>query len=120
MLAFYTDDFVHEDVPLGVVHRGKDELRRFAETFFTNQPDFRMEVEFGFLTDTAGAAEWTTYGTFTAAALTGTPGTDKPYVARAASVFALRDGKIARQADYWDMLTIWRRLGLLPDPPHSP
>ena len=117
LLAFYTDDVVQEDVALGVVHRGKDELRRFAERYFANMPDYRMAVRAGFLTETAGAVEWAFTVTHTAQPLSGAPGTGKTLQARAASILGLRDGKISRQTDYWDAATTMRQAGLLPATP---
>jgi ketosteroid isomerase-like protein len=40
LLALFADDCVFEDVTLGVVARGKDELRRFVNGAFVAIPDF--------------------------------------------------------------------------------
>ena len=44
VLRLFTDNCTYEDVPIGVVNRGKDTLRVFAEFFFSVAPDFKIEV----------------------------------------------------------------------------
>jgi uncharacterized protein (TIGR02246 family) len=42
VLALFADDCVFEDVTFGVVARGKEELRSFANRAFAAIPDFNM------------------------------------------------------------------------------
>ena len=41
VLALFTDDCVYEDVTFGVVNRGREALRAFADGVFAGVPDFQ-------------------------------------------------------------------------------
>src|SRR5438067_9187960 len=63
LLALFTDDCVYEDVTFGVVNRGKDELRAFADGIFAAVPDFTVELTTRFVAGTWGGMEWAISGT---------------------------------------------------------
>src|SRR6476620_4456797 len=107
VLPLYTDDCVYEDVTLGVVNHGKDELRGFGELFIAGFPDVRFEMVSGFITGPWAAGEWTMIGTHRGA-LPGLPATGKSISIRGVSLLELADGKIRRCSDYWDMATLLR------------
>jgi hypothetical protein len=44
LLALFTDDVIYEDVTMGVVNHGKDELQRFGQGFFVGFPNVTFEV----------------------------------------------------------------------------
>src|SRR5260370_27609245 len=50
VLALFTEDCVFEDVTFGVVTRGKEELRSFANRAFAAVPDFRYGLASSFVT----------------------------------------------------------------------
>jgi len=50
VLALFADDCVFEDVTFGVVARGKEELRSFANRAFAAVPDFTYGVTSRFAT----------------------------------------------------------------------
>ena len=114
LLALFTDDLVFEDVAQGVVHRGKDSVRAFAERVFPGFPDMTLELTSRFVTGSQGGGEWMMRGTNRGDS-PGMPATGKQVELRGASIFEFAaDGKIRRYADYWDMATFLKQLGLMP------
>jgi len=57
------------------------------------------------------ALQWRKSGTNSGAWGDGKPASDKRFVMLGASVFSLRDGKLATQSDYADMLDFYRQMG---------
>ncbi len=109
--SVFTDDCIYEDVTLGVVNRGKEELKAFGSGFIAGVPDFKVELKSRFATGDWAAAEWSMSGTHKGD-LPGMPATGKTFSLRGASVFQLRGEKVARCSDYWDMTTFMKQLGL--------
>lgn len=98
----FVDDCIYEDVTLGVVNRGKDQLTTFGEGFFAAAPDLQIELVSHFASSERAAAEWWFKGTQTGEVL-GLPASGRPFAFRGMSAFELRDGQIARCSDYWDL-----------------
>ncbi len=113
LLPLFTDDVVYEDVTLGQVNHGKDELRTFAEGFFAGFPDVTFELTSRFAAGSQGGAEWVMRGTHRGD-MPGMPATGKQLEVRGASILEFADGKIRRCSDYWDMATFLKQLGLMP------
>jgi steroid delta-isomerase-like uncharacterized protein len=114
LLSFYTDDCVCEDLGAGVINRGKKELKTFYKTWFDVYPDSKFELTSVFSTNDWLAAEYITSGTHTKDGF-GLPATGKHFSIRTASIAELRDGKINRSSDYYNMVTFLQQVGLLPD-----
>jgi steroid delta-isomerase-like uncharacterized protein len=110
VVSFYTDDVVYEDVPLGLTKSGKEELRQFAISTFRLSPDITFEVNSTRVSNGHGVAEVTMHGTDKEFLKTG-----KTFSVRGVSVFEIRGGKISRDRDYYDVATIMRQVGLLPE-----
>lgn len=55
LLPLFTDDVVYEDVTMGVVNRGRSQLRAFAEAFLSGFPDITFELKSS-VANGAGAA----------------------------------------------------------------
>ena len=115
IVSLCTDDCVYEDVTMGAVNRGTSELRRFADAVFGAFPDFRMELTSAFVAGDLAGLEWTMSGTHRGD-LPGLPATGKQFSLRGSSICELRDGKIQRNSDYWDMVTFLKQIGLMPTP----
>jgi steroid delta-isomerase-like uncharacterized protein len=113
VVALFTDDCVYEDVTMGIVNRGKEELKSFAKTFSGAFSDMKFELQTRFVSGTLGSAEWTASGTHTGDA-PGLPATNKYVSLRGARVFELQGDKIRRCSDYWDMVTLLKQTGLMP------
>lgn len=113
--AVLTDDAVHEDVAGGGSSRGKAEIKRLLAAAFAFAPDFRSTLTSVAVTGDTVTTEWEIEGTQTGATPAGTighlPATGRTFRLRAATILLLRDGKITRVTDYYDMATFWRQLG---------
>ena len=114
--TFFTDDCVYEDVAMGVVNRGKQELKAFVTCTFAAFPDIKFEDKSFFSSGDCIAIEWVMTGTQTGD-LPGIPATNKSFSVRGASVTELRAGKISRNSDYWNLVSFLQQIGLLPMAP---
>ncbi|HKW63201.1 MAG TPA: ester cyclase [Candidatus Acidoferrum sp.] len=112
VVGFYTEDVVYEDVAYGVVNHGRPELRKFAAGFFEAVPDLKLEVVSASVYRGHGAVEWILSGTDKGLYKTG-----KKFSVRGASVFEMRGGKCSANKDFYDLATIMRQLGVLPEKP---
>ena len=106
LIRLFTDDAVYQDVPMGAVSRGANQLREFASSVLSRVPDITFEMRSTFVDGTAGTAEWIMRGT------RGVSGATKRFEVRGVSVFEFTDSKIRRCSDYWDM-AIYREQLLL-------
>ncbi len=114
VLALFADDCVFEDVTFGVVARGKEELRSFANRAFAAVPDFKYELISRFAASHWAAIEWVMSGTHQGD-FPGMPATGKRFsLVRGATILELEGGKIRRESDYWDAATFMKQVGLLP------
>jgi steroid delta-isomerase-like uncharacterized protein len=114
VLALFADDCVFEDLTLGVVARGKEELRSFVNIAFAAVPDFKYGLVSRFVASQWAAIEWVMSGTHEGD-FPGMPATGKRFSSvRGSSILELEAGKIRRESDYWDAATFMKRVGLLP------
>jgi steroid delta-isomerase-like uncharacterized protein len=113
ILPLFTEDVHFEDVPLGVLTKGHAELRGFVTGMLGALADVRFEVTSRFVSDdgTSGALEWIFHGRQTKD-VPGLPATNQQFHVRGSSVVQFRDGKIARESDYWDLTTYMKQVGL--------
>ena len=110
--SVFTDDCIYEDVALGVVNRGKDELIAFGNGFIAGVPDLRVEVTSRFASREMAAAEWKMSGTHSGD-LPGMPASGKTFSLRGVSTFELQGDRISRCSDYWDLATFRKQLGFV-------
>ncbi len=75
-------------------------------------PDFTLEVTSVFASGDWVAFEWVMTGT-QSVVTADFPGTGKGFKMRGSSIVQLKGGKIYRNADYWDMATFLRQIGLM-------
>jgi steroid delta-isomerase-like uncharacterized protein len=113
-LSLFTDDCIYEDVALGVVNKGKEELRAFWNETFTAIPNFTVKRTSLFFTGDRAATEWTMCGTQTED-IPGMPANNKSFCVRTVSVMELEGGKIKRVSDYFNLAELQRQLGLIPE-----
>lgn len=112
VLALFSDDCEYEDVALGRIWRGKTELREFVGAdVFGNVPDFRYVLVHRFATPLWGAIEYELSGT-PLRDPGGNPMSGKRFTVRGASILELRNARIRRNSDYWDLATAMRQLGI--------
>jgi steroid delta-isomerase-like uncharacterized protein len=112
MLPLFTDDIVYEDVAFGEVSHGSAELRKFAASEFDAVPDLELKLLRANIHGGHGTIEWMFSGTDKGVFKTG-----KEFSVRGVSVIDMRDGKISRNLDFYDVATIMRQVGVLPPPP---
>ena len=116
--SFFTDDGVYEDVAIGAVNRGEEELKAFISSTFTFFPDWKAEVKSRFGTGDWSAREWIMSGTH-GGDLPGLPATGKKFSVRGASISELHEGKIRRNTDYWNLASFLQQIGVMPAAPPS-
>ena len=112
LLALFTDDCLYEDMAMGVVNRGKEDLRRFAEEVFKTMPDFQVKFPIRFTTPQRGASEWVITATWNGA-FEGADCTGQGVEFKGLSMYTFRDGKIASNRDCWDYTVMMRQFGVL-------
>jgi len=111
ILSFFTDDCVYEDIVVGKVNHGKEELRAFIKDLLTGAPDVKLELESIVASGDHVSMEWVMSGTQTGVLL-GFPASGKSFSGRGVSVSELMDGKIKKNTDYYDGASFFRQLGI--------
>jgi steroid delta-isomerase-like uncharacterized protein len=106
ILTFFMDDCVYEDVALGLISRGKKELIGFFNNVFVDLPDFKLEVKSTFGAGDWVGFEWVMMGTFAHSSIPGIAATGKKFSVRGASIRELRNGKVSRNSDYWNLASL--------------
>jgi steroid delta-isomerase-like uncharacterized protein len=109
MLALMTDDVVIEDVPFGLVMKGKDSVKQGFTGFFTAAPDFKIEPKSWVTSDRSFAIEVIYTGT-QKGDLPGVPATGKSFSVRGCSIGEFENGKIRGRRDYWDSASLAKQL----------
>jgi steroid delta-isomerase-like uncharacterized protein len=112
-LSFYTDDCVYEDVALGKVNHGKEELKAFIMSMFVWSSDVKLEVKSIFSAGDWAATEWVMTGTNTGD-IPEMPATGKNFSIRGSSIMQIRGDKVSRQSDYWNEVSYLQQVGILP------
>ncbi|MCX6007517.1 MAG: ester cyclase [Chloroflexi bacterium] len=116
VLSFFTDDCVYEDVAVGKVNRGKQELKAFFTGWYVFSRDLKFELTSQFSAGDWGATEWIMSGIHTGDVL-GIPATNKRFSVRGVSITELGMGRIRRNSDYWNLATFLQQIGILPATP---
>ena len=111
MVSFFTDDSVYEDLGIGKIKRGKEELRAFINGFFATFPDHNFEVKSSFISGDWYCAEWVWSGTHKGD-IPGLPATGKRFSIRGVSVGELKEGKIKRNSDYYNLMDFLKQIGI--------
>ena len=112
IVSFFTDDCIYENLSRGQTYRGKNQLREWVKTTFEAIPDFKLDITSLFAAGDLLACEWVMTGTLSGDS-SGIPITGKSFSVRGATIAQLKDGKIQRNADYWDLATFLRQVGLM-------
>ena len=96
-----------------MVNHGTTDIRKFAQQFFDESPDAKFSVTGSFMADGHGYAEWVMAGTDV-----GMFKTNKRFEVRGASIMQGSPEKLSHQTDYWDMATLMKQLGVMPEHGH--
>jgi steroid delta-isomerase-like uncharacterized protein len=115
LTAIFTADVMYEDVPFSAVNHGSAELRKFAASEFEGVPDLRVELANSSIQGEHGSIEWTFSGTDAGIFKTG-----KKFSVRGVSIVTVKNGKISRNIDYYDVATLMKQVGLSPSQDSAP
>ncbi len=103
ILHFFSDDLVYVDQTLGLRFDSKEALGAFVAATFDAIPDLSFELTSSFATDAHCAAEAVMRGK-QVKDLPGIPASGKPFTVKYAIYGDVRDGKLARIVDYWNLV----------------
>ena len=112
VVSFFVEDCIYEDVALGALNRGKNEVRTFVQATLTAIPDFKIEPKSVFATVDRLASEWIMTGTQTGD-FPGLPATGKSFSVPVASIMEFQNGKIRRNTDYWNLASFLQQVGAM-------
>jgi steroid delta-isomerase-like uncharacterized protein len=100
LVSLLTDDVVIEDIPLGVVMKGKYGLRQGYAGFLIVTPDFKIELKSWIITDKLFALGAIFSGT-QRGDLPCLPARGKSFSNRVCSFGEFENGKMKARRDYW-------------------
>jgi steroid delta-isomerase-like uncharacterized protein len=109
MLALLADDVIIEDVPFGLVMKGKDGVKQGFTNFYTAAPDFKVEPKSLVTNDRFFALEVIFTGT-QKGDFPGLPATGKRFPVRGCSFGEFENGKVKGRRDYWDSARLAKQL----------
>jgi steroid delta-isomerase-like uncharacterized protein len=111
MESLLADDFVYEEVATGkICHRAK-EFIDFAKLVHSEFPDHKWEAKSIISSGDMAAVEAVWNGTFTNSDDPKRPATNKHATLRSVEIMELRDGKICRFTEYFDLSSMLKQLG---------
>ena len=115
--ALFTEDGVYEDLAFQCVSTGHKEIAGWISVGADHLPDVSIEITDAFQASDRVALRWIFSATPT---LVGTiPSTGKRFSVPAASIFEMREGRIAKVQDYYNLADVLRQLEL-PSGPYVP
>lgn len=114
IMALYHPDFEGEDLSEAKAAKGLYQADRMVAYIFNAFPDLEMKpLEWG-CDGEKFFYFWKATGHHRGK-LMNIPPTGKPCTFMGASIFTLKDGKILRSRRMWDVATMLRQIGLLPE-----
>jgi steroid delta-isomerase-like uncharacterized protein len=111
--SLFTEDGISEDVPMEIVHHGKEGVKANFSMEFTAFSDYKVEVKTIIVAGDYAATEAVMTATHTGD-LPMLPATGKSVSVRAASIIEMRGDKIKRNSNYFNMASMMQQLGVLP------
>lgn len=111
----FADNVVYYDASVGKPVEGKDAAKSgVIDNFLKAVPDAAWTMKGKpVVQDDRVSFEWEFSGTNTGDWADGTKATGKKFSFTGASMFSVKDGKIASQSDYYDALGFYKQLGLM-------
>lgn len=119
--ALFAADGVYEDVPPGISYRGPEEIKGFLKAIWSWAPDIEFHLTSVAVLGDRAVVEWTMTGTQTGP-IGAIPASGNAFSVRGASVLELRDGKVLRNRDYYDLASLVTQFGVrfaAPPPPSA-
>jgi steroid delta-isomerase-like uncharacterized protein len=113
--GYFADDVTYYDASVGTPVKGKDAAKTgVIDNFLNAVPDVVWKMKGApVVQDNRVSFEWEFSGTNTGAWADGTKATGMHFSFTGASMFEVKDGKIATQSDYYDALGFYKQLGLM-------
>ncbi|MFD1985292.1 ester cyclase [Mesorhizobium newzealandense] len=113
--GFFADDVTYYDASVGKPINGKEVAKTgVIDNFLKAVPDAVWTMKGAPVVEGDRVSfEWEFSGTNTGAWADGTAATGKKFSFTGASMFSIKDGKIATQSDYYDALGFYKQLGLM-------
>jgi len=97
LASLFTEDCVYEDVALGGIMHGREEVKAGYSEIFSKFPDFILEIRSFFVSEDAVTSEWV---------MMGTSKTGQHFSTRGVTIDILHKGKICENRDYYDPAAI--------------
>lgn len=111
----FTPDGVFVNMGSGERHEGREAIRADHATLFAAWSEIVVKKGPYLVDGDRFAGEWTMSGVHTGD-LPGLPATTKPFRISGAGVGEVRDGRIARVSEYWNMAEFLIQVGVMPPP----
>ena len=114
--AFFSEDYVGEDVGVHGQMRGPRDVRRYVSYNLLGFPDLHFNLHDIIAQEDKVALVWTVTGTHKGRVMN-IPPTGLPISAQGISILTIRDCLIVHSLRVWDVAGMLRHIGLLPDLP---
>ena len=109
LASIFSADCVYEDVTLGLVHHGLDEIKSFRSAYVAVFPDMAVDEMSHFQAGDSICLEWTMSGTHEGD-LPDLAATHRRFVLRGVSVLTFDGERFSSCRDYWDRNTLLHQL----------
>jgi uncharacterized protein (TIGR02246 family) len=109
LAKMFTSDGIYQDVPTGLNKKGGAEIRDLHIFFHNAVEGLYVKLIAANIAGDHGTIEWLFGGKDIGIFKTG-----KPFEVQGVSVVDLKDERISRDFDYYDMATIMKQVGVLP------
>jgi len=109
LASIFTPDCEYEDVSLGLVHHGPEEIKDFRSAYVAVFPDLAVDDMSHFQAGDSICLEWTMSGTHEGD-LPDLAATQRRFVLRGVSVLTLDGDRFSSCRDYWDRNTLLQQL----------
>jgi len=110
LVSDFTLDGYYEDVPSGLKKRGSKQIDDLHKYFHDVIGGFHIKLVAAHVGSHHGTIEWILGGTDVGMWKTG-----KPFSVQGVTVIDVKNGRISRDLDYYDMATVMKQLGVLPN-----
>jgi steroid delta-isomerase-like uncharacterized protein len=107
----FAADGIYEDVPPRISYRGPEEIKGFLTAIWGWAPDIQFKLRSVAVMGDRAVAEWIMSGTQTGP-IGAIPASGNEFTLRGASVMEVRDGRITRNSDYYDLSSLLVQFGV--------
>ena len=108
--TFYTNGCIKEDIAIGKLTRGINEMKALIAGAFAAIPDMDIKLVTAFTSGDWAATEWIMSGSYS----NNFPGmpqaTGKSFSVRGASIMELHNDKISQISDYWNYASFMQQI----------